>query len=214
MRSTGFRGQRTHRATVAALAGLTLAVAACGSSPAIPARPTGGAGPYSVRPSGGPSTTAARIGADCGILPATGNGTLHQMSAERAISAASSNPQLSLFAAAVRTAGLDKSLNARHSFTLIVPVNSAFASLSNTQILHLHNSGELVKIIKYHALKAQIGPKQFASGARPVTLQGNHLTLSKSGSIYKVNGASVLCGNIKTANATVYIVSKVLLPPG
>jgi uncharacterized surface protein with fasciclin (FAS1) repeats len=167
-----------------------------------------------VRPGGAPSTTASRIGADCGILPATGNGTLHRMSTERAISAASSNPQLSLFTAAVRTAGLDKSLNARRSFTLIVPVNSAFASLSNTQIIHLHNSGELVKIIKYHTLRVQIGPKQFASGARPVTLQGNHLTLSKSGSVYKVNGASVLCGNIKTANATVYIVSKVLLPPG
>jgi uncharacterized surface protein with fasciclin (FAS1) repeats len=29
-----------------------------------------------------------------------------------------------------------------------------------------------------------------------------------------VNGATVLCGNIKTRNATVYIVNKVLLPPG
>ncbi len=29
-----------------------------------------------------------------------------------------------------------------------------------------------------------------------------------------MNGATVLCGNIKTTNATVYIVSKVLLPPG
>ena len=40
------------------------------------------------------------------------------------------------------------------------------------------------------------------------------MTLSKSGSAYKVNGATVLCGNIKTSKASVYIVSKVLLPPG
>ena len=109
---------------------------------------------------------------------------------------------------------LDKTLNARHAYTLMVPVNSAFAALSKTQIIHLHNSGQLLKIVRYHALKARVGPQQFASGAKPATLQGKHLTLSKSGSVYKVNGATVLCGNIRTANATVYIVSKVLLPPG
>jgi uncharacterized surface protein with fasciclin (FAS1) repeats len=32
--------------------------------------------------------------------------------------------------------------------------------------------------------------------------------------VYKVNGATVLCGNIKTSNATVYIVNELLLPPG
>jgi uncharacterized surface protein with fasciclin (FAS1) repeats len=47
-----------------------------------------------------------------------------------------------------------------------------------------------------------------------MTLQGTPLALSKSGSVYKVNGATVLCGNIRTRNATVYIVNKVLLPPG
>ena len=117
-------------------------------------------------------------------------------------------------AAAVRSAGLDKTLNARHAYTLMIPANSAFASLSKTQIIHLKNSGDLLNIVRYHALKARVSPQQFASGARPATLQGKPLTLSKSGSAYKVNGATVLCGNIKTANATVYIVSKVLLPPG
>jgi uncharacterized surface protein with fasciclin (FAS1) repeats len=136
------------------------------------------------------------------------------MSTEQAIKAASSNPQLSVFMAAVRTAGLDRPLSTRRSYTLIVPANSAFASLTKTQIAELHNSGSLFKIVRYHALKSRIGPQEFAAGARPLTLQGKPLTLSKSGSVYKVNGATVLCGNIKTRNATVYIVNKVLLPPG
>ncbi len=146
--------------------------------------------------------------------PGQGQGSISQLGTEHAITAASRSPQLSVFIAAVRTAGLDKTLNARHAYTLMIPVNSAFASLSKTQIIHLHNSGQLLKIVRYHALKARVGPQQFASGAKPATLQGKHLTLSKSGSVYKVNGATVLCGNIRTANATVYIVSKVLLPPG
>ncbi len=148
------------------------------------------------------------------MIPNSGQGSISSMSTQQAITAASSNPQLSVFIAAVRSAGLDKTLNARPAYTLMIPANSAFASLSKTQIIHLKNSGDLLNIVRYHALKARVSPQQFASGARPDTLQGKPLTLSKTGSAYKVNGATVLCGNIKTANATVYIVNKVLLPPG
>jgi hypothetical protein len=212
------RARRTWVGVIAGLATLTVitTVGACGSSNTVTATPTGGAAPYSGQPSPSPHAagTAARIGHDCGLIPARGEGNIGQIGTERAITAASRNPQLSVFIAAVRTAGLDKTLNSGRAFTLMVPVNSAFASLSRTQIVHLHNSGDLVKIVRYHALHARVTPQEFASGDRPVTLLGKHLTLSKSGSVYKVNGATVLCGNIKTANATVYIVSKVLLPPG
>jgi uncharacterized surface protein with fasciclin (FAS1) repeats len=34
-----------------------------------------------------------------------------------------------------------------------------------------------------------------------------------SGTTYSVNGASVVCGNVQTANATVYIIDSVLMPP-
>jgi uncharacterized surface protein with fasciclin (FAS1) repeats len=30
---------------------------------------------------------------------------------------------------------------------------------------------------------------------------------------YTVNGASVVCGNVQTANATVYIINTVMTPP-
>lgn len=210
---------RTAPAARAALAaGLVLAAAACGSTTTTSATPTGGAGPVTVTPSQAPSGgaaagPAARVGADCAMLPAKGKGSIASMSTEQAVRAASASPQLSVFTAAVRSAGLDKTLNARRSYTLIIPANSAFATLSRTQVSRLHNTGDLIKIVRYHAVKAEVSPQEFASGARPVTLQGKPLTLSKSGSAYKVNGATVLCGNIKTSNATVYIVSKVLLPP-
>jgi uncharacterized surface protein with fasciclin (FAS1) repeats len=32
------------------------------------------------------------------------------------------------------------------------------------------------------------------------------------GSVYEVNSARVICGNIQTANATVYVINKVLVP--
>jgi len=55
----------------------------------------------------------------------------------------------------------------------------------------------------------------------PADLAGEHQTLNKdakitvtgSGEDFKVNGtASVICGNVQTANATVYIIDEVLMP--
>jgi uncharacterized surface protein with fasciclin (FAS1) repeats len=232
--------RRTHVQGAAVAASIAFAVTACGNAPLPSATHTGGAGPVvsgsagrssstgSPSPSGtstsSPSTsspsspsptaaaTAALVGSDCGMIPLTGNGNIGSMSTKKAITAASSNPQLSVFVAAVRTADLDKTLNSLHSYTLIIPANSAFASLSRTQIIHLHKSGDLPKIIRYHAVRGWLSPQQFASGAQPATLQGKALKLSKTGPVYMVNGATVLCGNIKTSNATIYIVNKVLLP--
>ena len=206
-------GQRVRAAgalvamTVLAAAG-ALATAACGTSPTTSATPIGTATPPG--PAGAPSGT---VGADCTMIPAHGAGSLRSMSTQRAVAAAASNPQLSVFTAAVRTSGLDKTLAARHAFTLMIPVNSAFAGLSKTQIIHLHNSGDLLKTVRYHAVAARIGPARFDRGASYPTMEGGSLRVARSGPDYTVNGATVLCGNIKTANATVYIISKVLQPP-
>ena len=136
------------------------------------------------------------------------------MSTQHAITAASGNPQLSVFIAAVRTAGLDKTLNARHAYTLMIPANSAFASLSKTQIIHLKNSGESAENRPAITRSRPGSPAAVRQRRDRPPCEGKPLTFSKSGSDYKVSGATVLCGNIKTANATVYIVNKVLLPPG
>jgi uncharacterized surface protein with fasciclin (FAS1) repeats len=34
-----------------------------------------------------------------------------------------------------------------------------------------------------------------------------------SGDDLKVNGANVICGGVRTANATVYLIDQVLMPP-
>ena len=44
------------------------------------------------------------------------------------------------------------------------------------------------------------------------TVQGADLTVSGSGDQLTVNGANVVCGGIKTTNATVYLIDSVLLP--
>jgi uncharacterized surface protein with fasciclin (FAS1) repeats len=38
------------------------------------------------------------------------------------------------------------------------------------------------------------------------------VTTSGSGESYKVNDSNVVCGNVQTANATVYIIDTVMMP--
>ncbi len=39
------------------------------------------------------------------------------------------------------------------------------------------------------------------------------VTVTGAGESLKVNGANVICGGVKTANATVYLIDSVLMPP-
>jgi uncharacterized surface protein with fasciclin (FAS1) repeats len=45
------------------------------------------------------------------------------------------------------------------------------------------------------------------------TVQGTDLTVSGSGDNIKVNNAAVICGGVQTANATVYMIDTVMMPP-
>ncbi|MGL4297564.1 MAG: fasciclin domain-containing protein, partial [Candidatus Neomicrothrix subdominans] len=44
------------------------------------------------------------------------------------------------------------------------------------------------------------------------SLEGTELKISAEGDTMMVNDASVVCGNVQTANATVFIIDSVLMP--
>ena len=70
----------------------------------------------------------------------------------------------------------------------------------------------LSKILTYHVISGQIAPDQIAGKHK--TVEGDELDVSGSGDDLKVNGsATVICGGVKTANATVYLIDHVLMPP-
>jgi uncharacterized surface protein with fasciclin (FAS1) repeats len=198
----------------ACAAGLAVPLAACGTSNTTSATAIGTHTSYPRPASPTPTPTPSPVGTDCGMIPGHGTASLATMSSKEAVTAVSGNPRLSVFAAAVRAAGLEAPLNSRHSFTLLVPENSSFSSLSSTDISHLRNSADLRKIVSYHAVSSRILPSQFVHRPAFRTVEGSTVRLSKSGPAYQVNGATVICGDIKTSNATVYIINKVLLPPG
>ena len=198
-------------ALAAGIGALALTAAACGSSAPAPAA-SGASSTHHPMASHSAAASAA-FGSDCGMVPATGMGSLHGMMTDPVVTAASHNPLLTTLAADVKVAGLTTELNSMSSITVFAPANTAFSKLPHsTAMSMMHNPKELAKVLKYHVVSGHVTTAQLASGKPLTTLEGSTLKPSKMGAVYEVNNAGIICGNIHTANATVYIINKVLTP--
>ena len=191
---------------------LALAAAGCATSGTSSTAPGAAATHHAMASPSHAMAESARFGPDCGMVPATGMGSFHGMAMDPVVTAASHNPLLTSFAADVKAAGLVGDLNSMHSFTVFAPANSAFSKLSHAEMSMMHGNAELTKILKYHIVSGRVTPAKLASGMMLTTLEGGKLTGSKMGSVYEIGKAEVICGNIQTANATVYVINKVLVP--
>ena len=192
---------------------LALAAAGCGSSSSqAPSGAAAGATHHAMASHSAAMAGEARFGSDCGMVPATGMGSFHSMSMDPVVTAAMHNPLLTSFAADVKAAGLTSDLNSMHAFTVFAPANSAFKKLPAGEMSMMHSSTELAKILKYHIVSGRVTPAELAHGMSLQTLEGGSLKGAKMGPVYEVNSAQVICGNIQTANATVYVINKVLVP--
>ncbi|GAB1332168.1 hypothetical protein ACE1SV_65070 [Streptomyces sennicomposti] len=130
------------------------------------------------------------------------------------VEAAAAYPQLSQFVAASVRARLNGTLDGKPSITVFVPNNQAFQQVDKAQLASLlGNDGQLKKVLTYHVVDKRITPDELSKGSFK-TVEGGKLTTSGSGTDFTVNGkAHIVCGNIKAANATVYVIDSVLRPP-
>ena len=213
MRSNAVVMSRRTGALTGAVITATLALAATGCGFSGSQAPSGAGATHHAMPSHSAAMAeGARFGADCGMVPATGMGSFHSMSMDPVVTAATHNPLLTSFAADVKAAGLTGDLNSMHAVTVFAPADSAFKKLPAGEMSMMHSSKELVKILKYHIVSGRVTPAELAHGMALQTLEGGSLKGAKMGSVYEVNSAQVICGNIQTANATVYVINKVLVP--
>lgn len=192
---------------------VALTAAACGSSaPSAAPATSASASHHAMTAHHHPMAETARFGPDCGMVPVTGMGSFHGMSMDPAVTAAAHNPLLTSLAKDIKSAGLTAGLNSMHAITIFAPANAAFAKLPAAEMTMMHSPAELAKILNYHVVNGHITPARLASGKPLTTLEGGTLKPSKMGAVYEVNNAGIICGNIQTANATVYIINKVLTP--
>ncbi|WP_333777931.1 fasciclin domain-containing protein [Streptomyces sp. IBSBF 3136] len=133
---------------------------------------------------------------------------------DKVVEAAAAYPQLSQLVAATVRAKLSSSLDGKPDVTIFAPNDQAFQKVTVSQLSSLlSNEGQLKKVLTYHVVNKKITPDELFNGSF-TTLEGSKLTTSGSGTNFKVNGkATIVCGNIQAANATIYVVDAVLQPP-
>jgi uncharacterized surface protein with fasciclin (FAS1) repeats len=222
----------TRTALLTGVSALALTVTACGaedtaadaadsaesaaSSPSEDAMDTGAS-------SSAPSSSAMPMsgepfGEGCAAVPADGEGSFQGMTDDPVATAASNNPALSTLVTAVTQANLVDTLNSAQDVTVIAPANPAFEAVPQDQLQAvLADQAQLTAILSHHVIEGRLAPDELAG--THTTPNGNEVTIEGSGEMFTINGtvtgtpASVICGDVQTANATVYIVDQVLAPP-
>jgi uncharacterized surface protein with fasciclin (FAS1) repeats len=166
-----------------------------------------------------PDPAAGLVGPGCAAYAEAvpdGDGSIEGMSADPVAVAASNNPLLTTLTAAVSgqlnpEVNLVDTLNG-DEFTVFAPVDDAFAKIDPATIESLKtDSATLTSILTYHVVPGRIEPADIAG--THTTVQGADVEVTGSGDAWMVNDANVICGGVQTANATVYLIDSVLMPP-
>lgn len=218
-------------AALGAVTALTIALGGCADDPAAdPVTPeappaTAPAATPSPTPGGsaeagsGVTQTSDIYGPGCAQVPTEGEGSAQGMVDDPVGTAAANNPLLSDLAAALTAADLGDTLNDPSAqYTVFAPANSAFEALptGTLDMLLPDPAGQLTDILTYHVVPERYDAEGLAEAGTVTTVQGEELTITgepMSLTIDEQEQATVLCGNIPTANATVFVIDTVLMPP-
>jgi len=204
----------------AAALALSTGLAACGSDEASSTTGSDDSSQTEETPTeeessdeGGMDPAAQTYGGACGEVPTTGDGSFDGMATAPVASAASANPLLTTLVAAVTEAELVEPLNSAPELTVFAPANPAFEAFSKKQLNGLLADKEtLTAVLTHHVVPQAISPDQLEGEFE--TLNGDMITINGSGEEATIGDeeATVLCGNVPTANATVYVIDTVLMP--
>lgn len=170
--------------------------------------------------SGMADPAANLVGPGCADYAETvpdGAGSVSGMAADPVATAASNNPLLTTLTAAVSgqlnpDVNLVDTLNG-DEFTVFAPTDDAFAKLDAATLETLSTDSELLtQILTYHVVPGQIAPADI--DGEQTTVEGQAVNVSADGDNIVINdNSNVVCGGVQTANATVYLIDTVLMPP-
>jgi uncharacterized surface protein with fasciclin (FAS1) repeats len=199
-------------ATAAGLAAVALAACSGDDAPQVPNTPA-------------PALTVANpalaglVGPGCAAYvdqTPTGKGSVGWMGQYPLAQAAAGSPLLKTLTTALagkmnREVDLVGTMNGGE-YTLFAPVDAAFRKVPPATTAKFETDAPLlVKVLTYHVVAGQLAPDQVVGKVKSV--EGGDLEVTGSGNTLKVNGAAVVCGGIRTANATVYLIDSVLSVP-
>ncbi|ANH37520.1 Cell surface lipoprotein MPB83 precursor [Nocardioides dokdonensis FR1436] len=199
---------------------LTLGLAACGDDADETSADTSADTSSETTDSGDDAAAEASasdqvFGPACSAVPTDGKGSFDGMVNDPVATAASNNPLLGTLVTAVTEAGLVDTLNGAEALTVFAPTDDAFGAIPEKDLnAVLADKETLTAILTHHVIGEQLDPDAIVG--EQDTLNNDTVTVEGDVDGMTVqNGetpANVLCGNVPTANATVYVIDAVLMP--
>lgn len=132
------------------------------------------------------------------------------------VDVAASSDSFKTLTAALKAAGLDKTLAAGGPYTIFAPTDEAFAALPKgalEQLLKPENRDLLVKLLTYHVVPGDNASTTLKTGETK-TLEGAsvNVNVSSSGAVM-VNDAKVVQPDVQASNGVIHVIDKVIMPP-
>jgi uncharacterized surface protein with fasciclin (FAS1) repeats len=118
-------------------------------------------------------------------------------------------------AAALKAAGLVKTLQGKGPFTVFAPTDAAFAKLppgTVESLLKPENKKKLTSILTYHVVAGNVKAADVVKLTSAKTLNGEDVTITVNGSSVEVNNAMVTKTDIEASNGTIHVIDTVLMP--
>lgn len=214
-------------AAAGAMVALAVAVAACGGPVPIAGAPSAAPAP-SVAPTPGPRPGGVTqptdvFGPACNELPQAGTpGSAVRVASLPAFAAIAANPLLKTMTTALQKAGLVDTLNQGKEITVFAVYDRGFTNFQQglgqdrfNQLMGDQNA--LADVLKYQVIVKRYDRAGLVSAGTVTTLQGGSLRIRDDRDTMDITDntgttAHVLCGNIPTANATLFLIDNVLQP--
>ena len=172
-----------------------------------------------------PSLEAAQtlVGPGCAAYAkkyATGPGSIVELADKPVAEAIEHHPMLRLFGSAIsgnlnERVDLTQELDAGQ-YTIFVPTDDAFSAKVPEQwtrtLAEPKSADALTDLLRFHIVDDEQAPRDLSESLE--TLGGEKLTIERDGDRIRIaDQANVVCGGLRTANATIYLIDSVLMPP-
>jgi uncharacterized surface protein with fasciclin (FAS1) repeats len=171
-----------------------------------------------------PSQEAAQklVGPGCAAYAkkyTTGPGSVAALADQPVAAAIEDHPMLRLFASAIsgelnERVKLTQVLDAGE-FTIFAPTDDAFRAKVPEQWMRTlaepKSADALTDLLLFHLVAGQRAPSELPGSLE--TRSGEKLSIERDGDRIRIaDQANVVCGGLRTANATIYLIDSVLMP--
>lgn len=123
--------------------------------------------------------------------------------------------EFNTLAAALTAAGLVDTLKGTGPFTVFAPTDAAFAKLPAGTVENLlkpENRDQLTAILTYHVVPGAVTAEQVITMPEAITVNGQSIDISLSGTRVLVDGATVTAADILASNGVIHVIDSVILP--